>query len=209
MSPNNDTNKYAQIASDETIETTKKALETNGFKVIVVDNLDAAKTEILGEIPKGSEVLTVSSVTVDQSGISSEINESGNYDSTRDKFSALWSQPEKALEMRRIGSAADFVVGSVHALTEDGQALIASASGSQIPSYVFGANHVIWVVGAQKIVKDLSEGFKRIEEYVLPLEDKRALVVYKSHSSLNKILVYRKETGDRVTIILVKDTVGY
>ncbi|HEY5267862.1 MAG TPA: hypothetical protein VII94_01865, partial [Candidatus Saccharimonadales bacterium] len=87
---------------------------------------------------------------------------------------------------------------------------IASASGSQIPNYVFGANHVIWIVSTKKIVADLNTGLKRIEDYVLDLEDKRAQIAYGSHTSLNKILIYRKETTpDRITIILVKEDAGY
>src|SRR3989344_2573254 len=47
-------------------------------------------------------------------------------------------------------------------LTKDGHVLIASRSGSQIPGYAYGADHVIWVVGAQKLVDDIDEGIKRI-----------------------------------------------
>ena len=111
--------------------------------------------------------------------------------------------------MKRLGSASDYAIGSVHAVTEDGQVLIASASGSQMPNYVFGANHVIWVVSTKKIVTNLNDGLKRIEDYVLGLEDKRTLVAYGSHSSLNKILIYRKETDKRVTIILVIEDAGF
>jgi len=209
MSSNDDTNKYAQLASEESLNNAKSALESNGFQVKVVDSLEAAKDEVLSIIPKGAEVFSVTSVTADQAGISKIINESGEYESTRDKFMALWGQEDKALEMKRIGSASDYVVGSVHAITEDGQALIASASGSQLPNYVFGANHVIWIVSTKKIVKDLNDGLKRIEDYVLNLEDERALVAYGSHSSLNKILIYRKETQKRVTVIFVKEDAGF
>ena len=202
-------NNYTNLASNESINTTKSALETNGFKVKVVETLEDAKAEVLNTIPKGSEVFTVSSVTIDQSGLSKIINESGDYKSTREEFSKLWGQEDKALEMKRIGSASDYVLGSVHAITEDGQALIASASGSQIPNYVFGANHVIWVVSTKKIVKDLNDGLKRIENHVVALEDKRALEAYNSHTSLNKILFYKKETGNRVTVILVKEDAGF
>jgi len=35
-------------------------------------------------------------------------------------------------EMRRLGAAPDYMLGSVHAVTEDGSHAVASASGSQI-----------------------------------------------------------------------------
>ncbi len=202
-------NKFDQLANEESLANATDALRKNGFEVIVTDNLEAAKEKVLSIIPKGSEVFTVSSVTVSQAGLNEIINESGDYISTRKKFTELQGQEDKILEMKRIGSASEYVLGSVHAITEDGQALIASASGSQIPNYVFGANHVIWLVSTKKIVENLNEGFNRIENYVLQLEDERALKAYNRHSSLNKILIYRKETNNRVTVILIKEIVGF
>jgi hypothetical protein len=113
------------------------------------------------------------------------------------------------VEMKRIGSASDYAVGSVHAVTQDGQVIIASATGSQFPNYAYGASHVIWVVGSQKIVKDLAKGIERIEDYTFHLEDERALQAYGSNSSINKLLIYRKEPAGHVTIILVKEPIGF
>ena len=74
-------------------------------------------------------------------------------------------------EIRKLGGAPDYAAGSVHAVTEDGQVLIASNTGSQLGPYASGAGKVIWVVGAQKIVRDLNEGLRRIQEYTYPLEE--------------------------------------
>ena len=200
--------KFSKVASDVSIEKTKASLEANGFKVQVVENLTGAKAAVQKLIPNKAEVFTATSVTLDKAGLTEELN-SDKYTSVRNKFMPFYGDPEKAVEMRRIGSAADYAVGSVHAITQDGQVLIATATGSQIPNYVYGASNVIWVVGAQKIVSDLTEALDRIENYTYHLEDERAQAAYGSHSSLNKILIYRKETGNRVTIILVKESVGF
>lgn len=200
---------FSKLASEESISTTAAALQKNGFKVEVVDTLEQAHAKALDMIPKGAEVFTATSVTLDQAGITKEIEESGNYESVRAKFMPLYGQPDKAIEMKRIGSGSDYALGSVHAISEDGRVLVASASGSQIPNYVYGANHVIWVVGTQKIVKNLDEGFDRIKNYTFHLEDERAQKAYGAHSSLNKILVYLKETNNRVTILLVREAVGF
>ncbi len=200
--------KFSQVASEYEIETARDALEEHGFKVKVVDNLEQARAEVQKMIPKGSEVFTATSVTLDKAGLTDELN-SDKYVSVRDKYMALYGQKGKEVEMRRIGSASDYAVGSVHAVTQDGQVLVASASGSQLPNYVYGANNVIWVVGAQKIVKDLDEAFERLESHTFPLENQRALDAYGSPSSVNRILVYRKEPTNRVTIILVKEAVGF
>ena len=124
-------------------------------------------------------------------------------------FAPLSGDPDKQNEMKRIGSASDYAIGSVHAVTRDGQVLIASASGSQIPNYAYGARNFIWAIGSQKLVKDLKEGLERIENYAYRLEDERAQKAYGMHSSINKILIYRKETQGRGSVIIVREPVGF
>jgi hypothetical protein len=176
--------------------------------VEIVDSLEQAKQEVEKLIPQKAEVFTATSVTLDKAGLTDELN-SDKYTSVRGKFMALYGQPDKAVEMRRIGSGADYAVGSAHAVTQGGQVIVASASGSQLPNYAYGASNVIWVVGSQKIVKDLAEGIERIEDYTFHLEDERALQAYGANSSINKLLIYRKEPNERATIILVKEPVGF
>lgn len=200
--------KYSQAAADGRIAKTVKALEANGFKVKVVDDLKTLHDEVISLIPEKSEVFTATSHTLDEAGLTEELN-SDKYISVRNKFMPLYGQADKQNEMKRIGSASDYAVGSVHAITEDGQVMIASASGSQIPNYAYGAQNFIWVVGSQKLVKDLNEGFDRIENYTFHLEDARALKAYGANSSINKILIYRKEPTGRGTVIIIKEAVGF
>ncbi len=204
----NKISRFAQAASDGQIDAAKKALEAKGFSVKIAENLRQAKKTVLALIPKGSEVFTATSVTLDKAGLTDELN-SDKYISVRNKFMALYGQEDKQLEMRRIGSASDYAVGSVHAVTEGGDVIVASASGSQLPNYAYGATNVIWVVGSQKIVADLDEAFERLEDYTFPLENERAKKAYGSGSSINRILLYRKDPTHRATIILVKEAVGF
>ena len=114
-------------------------------------------------------------------------------------------------EMQRLGAAPEYVIGSVHAVTEDGKVIIASNTGSQLPGYAYSADHVIWVVGAQKIVKNVDEGIKRIYEYVLPLESERAHKAYGVEGSfVSKLLIMNREPNpNRIKIILIKEPAGY
>lgn len=198
---------YAAVASDQAVQKTKQALEANGFKVQVVDTLDEARQTVLDMIPKGSEVFTATSVTLAEAGLTERLNDPETYVPVRDKIDAIPN--EEGVRRRRMGSAADYVVGSVHAVTEDGQVLIASNSGSQLPGYVYGASNVVWVVGTQKLVKDLSEGMDRLETHALPLEDERAQKAYRAGSVISKLLIYRKDPPGRVTVVLVRQSVGY
>ena len=66
------------------------------------------------------------------------------------------------------------------------------------------------MVGAQKIVKDLEEGMRRIEEYCVPREEVHMQQLYNIHTGLNKILIVNKEIKpDRITMIIVKEELGY
>jgi hypothetical protein len=200
---------YARPVSEEELIRTKAALEGRNFTVQIVDDLAQAKQAVLERIPKGADVFTATSVTLNEAGLTEELNDSGHYNSARKRFTPLM-QAGKILEAKQIGSASDYAVGSVHAITHDGQVLIATATGSQLPNFVYGANHVIWVVGAQKIVTDLNEAIDRIETHALPLENERAKKAYGQGSDIRKLLIYRNDRNpDRVTIILVKQAVGY
>lgn len=200
---------FNKTASEGAVDATSRALKANGFEVTVVDTAAAAKAEVLGALPKGAEVLTVTSQTLVATGIDAAINDSGDYDAVRGKLMALMGDPSKKAEQRRLGSAPTFVVGSVHALTQDGKALIASATGSQLPAYAYGAERVIWVVGAQKIVADLDEARERLEQYVFPLENERATAAYGSGSTISRVLTYEKDTANRVHIVIVKEALGF
>ena len=113
-------------------------------------------------------------------------------------------------EIRRLGAAPDVMLGSVHAVTETGSLVVASMSGSQLGPYVSGAGRVILVVGAQKVVADLEEGLRRIEEYVLPLEDARAQAAYGVSSGVNKVLVINREfMPGRITVVIVDEVLGF
>jgi hypothetical protein len=122
---------------------------------------------------------------------------------------ALAGDAEKKKEMKQVSGTPDYLVSSAHALTSDGKIMVASATGSQIAPESYGANQVVLVVGAQKLVKDLNDGLKRIEEHVVPLEDVRALKVYGGHTSFNKLLVLNKEMPGRVTVFIVKEKLGF
>jgi L-lactate utilization protein LutC len=206
LSPNTE---FAQLASDEHIERTVIALEANGMHAIVVEDGAAARQKVAELLPPGAEVFISSSTTAQQTGIIKDVDESGRYDSLRVKLTKMNRQTQNR-EMIKMGATPEYVIGSVHALTVTGIAIIASASGSQLASYTSGAAKVIWVVGSQKIVQSLEEGFRRVEEYSLPMESIRLMKVYGQNSAINKILVvHRETTPGRITVIIVKENLGF
>ena len=202
-------------ASDEQIARTAAALETNGMRAIVVDTGDEARHQVFALLPAGAQVLTMTSRTLETIGVAEEINEpsemaeSRRYDALRPRLMQMNRQTQWA-EMRRMGASPDYAIGSVHAVTEQGEVFVASASGSQLAAYVYGAGSVIWVVGSQKIVPDREAAFKRIYEYSFPREDERAREAYGIGSGVNKVLVVNREfMPGRITVILVKQELGF
>ncbi|MBI3037245.1 lactate utilization protein [Candidatus Woesearchaeota archaeon] len=201
--------KWEKLADEESIKKTVAALKANGIEAFVTENGEEARKKVLEILPKGAEVMDMTSMTLDAIGVSQKILEPGMFNSVRKKLDALNWKAQGA-EMRRLGAAPDWVVGSVHAVTEDGKVLVASASGSQLPAYAYSAGNVIWVVGAQKIVKNLDDGIRRIYDYTLPLEDARARKAYGMGSGVNKLLILSKEFAPgRITLVLVKEKLGF
>ena len=112
-------------------------------------------------------------------------------------------------EMKEIGGQPDYALGSVHAITRDGTLVIASASGSQLASYAWGAANVIFVVGAQKLVPTLEAARERIYQHSLVLEDARAVAAYGQHSYVGKILEIGQELPGRIHVVLVRQPAGF
>lgn len=201
--------KWKQIPTDETLAKTVATLKENGIDAIVVENGVEAKEYVERTIPEGATVMSMTSVTLEKTGIEKAINESGKYDGVRAKLYQM-DRATQGQEMQAMGSSAPWSIGSVHAVTTDGKVIVASQSGSQLSGYAYGSSRVLWIVGAQKIVKDLSAGMKRLEEYVLPLESDRAHKAYGvPGSSINKLLIVNKEAPGRITLVLVKEVLGF
>lgn len=200
---------WDKLASEKTIKKTIIALKASGIEAEVVENGERAKQKVLQLIPQGSEVMTMTSQTLEAIRLDKEINESGQYNAVRPKLTAM-DRNTQSREMAKLVAAPDWVVSSIHAVTEDGHLLIASNTGSQLSAGAYGGGKIIFVVGTQKIVRDLEDGLKRIYEYSLPLEDARAKKVYGMPSAVNKILIINKEVmPERITVILVKENLGF
>ena len=200
--------RFTTLPDEHTLAATVTALEEHGFSVEVVDDLDAARQAVLARIPRGSSVMTNTSVTLAETGITDAINENGHYDSARARMAEL-DFATQLREMKAIGGQPDYALGSVHAVTRDGTLVIASASGSQLASYAWGAANVIFVVGAQKLVPTQEAARERVYSHSLVLEDARAVVAYGQHSSVGKILEIHSELPGRIHIVLIRQAVGY
>jgi acyl-CoA hydrolase len=152
--------------------------------------------------------MTNTSVTLAGTGITDAINDSGRYDWARNRMMAL-DFATQAQEMKVIGGQPDYALGSVHAVTRDGTLVIATASGSQLASYAWGAASVIFVVGAQKLARTLEAAHQRVYQHSRKLEDARAMAAYGQHSADGKIIEIHQELPGRIHIVLIRQQVGF
>lgn len=200
---------WAETASELDVRKTIDALKNNGISAELVANREEAKKKVLSLIPEGAELMEMTSTTLDSIGLSKEI-QSGKYNLVKDKLK-LMDRNTRHMEMQKLGSAPEYALGSVNAVTEDGKIIIVSNTGSQLPAYAYGSKKVIWVVGTNKIEKNLDEAMKRINEYTLKLESERAKKVYGVPGSLvGKVLIINKETNpERIHLIFVNESLGF
>lgn len=204
---------FTKLATPEIIQKTIAALLKNGIDAEIVATGKEAAEKVLSLIPLGAEVMTMTSVTLEQLGLLDVIDNSGKYNSVKAKLMTMERQTQN-LEMQKIGSGSEWSLGSVHAVTEDGKVFVASNTGSQLPGYVYGSPHVIWVVGTKKIVQDANQAMERIQEYIIPKESNRARAAYGLPDSFNtyvsKLLIFNREINpNRIKLIFVNEDLGF
>jgi hypothetical protein len=203
---------YTQLASPETIEKTAAALKERNVEVMVAANKDEALAKIKELIPANASVMNGASRTLEQIGFV-EYLKSGKH-GWKNLHEGILAEkdPAKQSALRKQATISDYYLGSVHALSQTGEFLIASNTGSQLPHIVFNSPNIIFVVGGQKIVPTPQDAMDRLETHVVPLENENMTQKYGVGTSLNKIVVFRKEnpkSGRKVRMIIVNEKLGF
>ncbi len=203
---------FETLASKESLKKTIAALQNKNFKPIQVNTKAEALAKIKALIPKGASVMNGTSVTLEQIRYLKYLKSDKHpWDDLHAKITAE-NNDTKRHKLRKQSVLSDYYLGSVHALTEDGQLVIASNTGSQLPHIVFTSPNLIFVVSTKKIVSDLNEAMRRVEEHATPLEDKRLMEAMNSHTQLNKIVILKNDPdflGRQIHIILVEENLGF
>jgi len=204
---------FDTLADEDRIRRTTDALKSRGIAAEVLQDGKEALARLRELIPAGASVSTGASVTLKEIGFE-ELLISGSHPWKNLKAEFLAEKdPARQQLLRRQSVLADCYLGSVHAVSETGEVVIASMSGSQLSPYAYAARSVIWVVGAQKITSSLEEGIRRLREHVLPHEEKRMrdLTGGKMGSRIGKLMIFEHEApflNRKVTLLLVRQKVG-
>jgi L-lactate utilization protein LutC len=204
---------YTSLPNPDRINRTMEAVGSRGVTVVGVNTKEAALSAIVNLIPDGATVMTGASLTLKEIGLE-ELLISGRHPWRNLKAAIVAEKdPTRHAELRKQGTLAEYFLGSVHAIAETGEILIASATGSQLAPYAFSSSHVIWVAGVQKIVPTLDAGFRRVREHSLPDEDRRMKKALGENASsfIGKLLLFEREAPylrRSIHLILIRQPVG-
>jgi L-lactate utilization protein LutC len=203
---------YTELASEEVMMNTSKALTEHNFETIFVETKEEALAKIKELIPKGASVMNGSSTTLQEIGFIDYLKEGEHgWNNLHDAVLREQDKDKQAL-LRKQSVISDYYLGSAHAVTETGEIVVASNSGSQLPHIAFTSPNVILVAGTQKIVRDMNAAFARIENYVVSLEDERMKKAYGFGTAHSKTLILHKENsamGRKVSVIFVNEQLGF
>jgi hypothetical protein len=205
----NNPDSFTTPASETTLQRVLVKLQERNIQGIIVDDGDDARKLVLERLPKGAEVYSGKSKTLQEAGIIDLVQDPGQYDALRPRLMKMDRQTQ-AREIRKLMASPDYMLGSVNAITEDGILVAASATSIQLGPYANTAGKVILVVGSQKVVPDLETALRRIREYVLPWEDEQVRQRLPSGSFVGKILIIEREwLAGRMEVILVRKPIGF
>jgi L-lactate utilization protein LutC len=202
---------YEILPAGDVVGRTMAALKERNISAQFVNDKKEALEAVKKLLPNEAEIMTGGSTTLEQIGFVNILKTGAHpWRSFKDKIFAEKDQAKQG-RLRQESCLAEYFLGSVHAVTEAGEILVASYSGSQLPAYVFTSNNVIWVVGAQKIVPNFAEAMKRVREYVLPLEDARIKITGGSGSAIGKLLIFEREAlpNRKINLIFVNEVLGF
>lgn len=204
--------KFSELPNNEVVEKTSQALTNHNYNVVIVNTKEEALAEIKKAIPEGASVMNGSSVTLEQIGFVEYLKEGKHSWNNLHAAIVAEKDPEKQMELREKAQLSDYYVGSVHALTENGEYVVASNTGSQLPHLVYTSKNLILVVSTKKIVSSVEEGMKRLSEYVVPLEDKHMQEKYGTGTQVNKVLIVNGESSfskRKISFILIQEDLGF
>ncbi len=198
------------------MDSLKQAFKKHGMEVILVSNKEEALSVAMSFIKPGMSIGLGGSTTVSQIGLLDYV--------TSLKDITLFNQYEKGISMeenvqrRRLGMLSDLYICGTNALTKKGELVNADGSGNRVAAQIFGPKKVLVVTGKNKIVENIEEGFKRIQEVAAPKNVERMNNTAISMGKIprhtmdnigNKFAYINGDVEGRTTIIVVDEELGF
>ena len=196
-------------ATADSINSTIEALASRNVDAVLVAGREAALAKLKELVPEGSEVFVSTSETLDTIGYTEYMDGNDRYVNLHDQMLAH-TDPVAQREFRRKTTIADYFVGSVQAIAETGEIVVASGSGSQIGAFSYGAKRVIIVAGTQKICPTLADAEARTRGFTLERHDRWLEGRGSTPTPIGKYLVMEHEPMvGRISMILIPESLGW
>lgn len=195
-----------------------KVLRDKYYNALYCPDMSSVKEKIFEMIPEGSSIALGGSVTLNQLDI---------IDTFRNEKYKLFDRYKdvpftETVEIMRKSMLADYLVTTVNAITKNGELMVTDSTGNRAAALIFGPRKVIIVVGVNKIVENLEEGYLRIKEVAI-LNAKR--INHKTPCTITgdcsncdvkdricnftSIIHNGRKFEDRYTILVVPEILGY
>lgn len=212
-------------------ESIAKALEKNNIECKIAKDKAEALEIVKGMLFKGAVISNGGTVTLTETGVL-DLIKNGDYtylDRSKDGITR-----EEQFDIYRQTANADFFFCSSNALTQNGELINVDGLSNRISSILFGPKKVVMIVGKNKIVKDVNEGFLRIKRIAAPLNCERlnldtpcrklghcVSLEKSSNPSItdgcsidrricgNYLVSAKQMIKDRICVILVDENLGY
>ena len=203
---------YDTLATKEAVARTTEALAGRGVAAMTVENRAEALEHTKTLIPPGASVMNGSSRTLEEIGFVEHLKSGAHGWKNLHEEILMEKDLTQQTILRKQSVLSDCYLGSVHAVAETGEMIIASNSGSQLPHIVYASPNLIFIVGTQKITPDLPAALARVRDYVLPLEDRRMKNLGLGGSAISKLLIFEREPsfmGRKINVIFVNEKLGF
>lgn len=201
---------WTKAPSEKILKETVDSLTQRGIKVVLVDNKEQALEKIKELVPEGVSIANGGSTTLVQIGFVDYLQGGSHGWKNLHEQVLKEKDPIKQADLRRKMTTADYFLGSVNAISKEGELVACDATGSRVSAYPFSAKNLMIVAGFQKITDNLEEAMKRVREHVYPLENERAKKAYGQGTTFGKwVIIEHEKIPNRTTLILVKESLGF
>lgn len=211
----------------ETINKVITNLRNNRIAVEYVESKEAVAPLVKCMLIDGCTIATGGSMTLVETGVI-DLIQSGNYRYLDRNDPSL--APEQRQQVTLDGGQADVYLCSSNAVTEQGELYNVDGNCNRISAITFGPKKVIMVVGINKIVPDLTAAVRRVKTIAAPLNTKRLNCDTYCHQTgvcmgldgsmtdgchcparicCNYLVSGQQRVPDRITVILVGESLGY
>ena len=204
---------------DERIQRTMAALQRNNMKPFFSENREQLYDIVRGLV-KGDRLITAGgSVTLEESGVKTLL---------MNEFKGIYldrsegKTPDEVEDILHKAFVSDSFFASSNAVTEEGELYNVDGRGNRVSAMIYGPKQVILVVGVNKIVMDMEEAVKRVEQVAAPKNTQRLHSVTpcvktgscahcrsEGRICCSYVRMGQQRVPDRIKVIIVNEPLGY